>query len=555
MKKLLPILSLLSLLLIAAGQGCKQFSLNTDDLELSVDMNIIKTNVTIRFLDAATDELIGFDNDNRIRVTVHGPDSLNVLTTSGERKPQYFSAAGYLSLGLDPYKAKPTADDPVDFTLVAQLPGYISTSLPVTLVSEGGFDFIVRMVNEGDPPDGVAIKSEENAGTATGGDLEEDIKINTDNKEVDITISKGTTLKDEEGQPLEGELSVTMAHFNPTEQDALSAFPGGLNVKVKNESENEDAGVFVSAGFVSIDITDQNGKKAALFEGGGLNLNAQIDTKVLNPETGQPVQAGDIIPFWSYNDETGEWKFERNIQVEASPMGLQVSTRLPHLSWWNIDWFDAACAFVEIYFTTDQADKTGATGWGYGLRWIAQLVGGDASYQSEGYFAGFPELTGIMSVLNTERLQSVPYNKQIQITFFAEGEHPLWQTPDPITYDFCAESPVEVPLTPNASTGGGSDLLTITFTVSIYCTDLGTSANIPDNTLLRYRKKGTSTWTTISASSNQVTIGGLEQNTVYEVQALYDGAWIPSPAFEYLVEPSTETNLSKTLTFNLNCGG
>ncbi|MCD6332719.1 MAG: hypothetical protein J7L89_05555 [Bacteroidales bacterium] len=41
MKRLLPILSLLSLLLVA-GQGCKQFSLNTDDLELSVDMNIIK---------------------------------------------------------------------------------------------------------------------------------------------------------------------------------------------------------------------------------------------------------------------------------------------------------------------------------------------------------------------------------------------------------------------------------------------------------------------------------------------------------------------------------
>jgi hypothetical protein len=51
-----------------------------------------------------------------------------------------------------------------------------------------------------------------------------------------------------------------------------------------------------------------------------------------------------------------------------------------------------------------------------------------------------------------------------------------------------------------------------------------------------------------------MTIAGLQQNKLYEVQALYNNVWVPDPAFEYLVETSAQTEVSKNLRFEINCG-
>lgn len=543
-------------LVLLVGQGCQPFNKDImDDLELSVDMNIIKTNITVRFLDATTDMLIGEEDGSQVDITVHGPDSAFVVTSMGSYQNQFTTGGGFLSIGLDPYKAKPTLADPVEITLVAQLEGYISTSLPITLVSEGGHTFIVRMVNEEAPPEGVVVEKQEDVGEAENGTLEEDIKFQTENNEVDITLEQGTVLKDEEGEPLEGDLDIKVAHFNPTEEEALGSFPGGMDVSVSNESGIEESGAFVSAGFVAIDITDQDGNKAALFEGEGLKLDTEIDPNIINPETGQPVKDGDIIPFWSYDEKTGEWTFEKNIEIKQTPMGLRTEAQLMHLSWWNIDWFERACEFAEFFFTSTDLTKTGPDGLGYGFKWTATLVGGDGTYQTNGYSAGFPEAPATMTTYNTERVLSVPLDRQVLITFNPGGESdPNWVTPDPITID-CQNGPFEVPLTPKSGGvgGGGDDFLIITFNVTINCTNLGTQANIPDNTLLRFRKKGSLQWIYVQAQGSTVTIAGIEQNQVYEVQALYNNQWIPNPPFEYYVEPSDQLVLTKYLVFDLEC--
>jgi len=550
------ILSALILVLAMAGSSCAKFNLNTDDLDIKLDMNIIKTTITVQVVDPATDELIGFDNNKQVQINVFGPDSQWVVNTSGEYRNQFLTSAGYMSAGLDPYHAKPTLNDPVQLTLVAQLDGYLSTSMTLTLISEGNHDFVINMVNMEAPPEGVSIAQFGNVGSSTNGKIDENIEISTQESEVSVKLDKGTDIRDEAGKPLQGKLAMSIAYFNPTKSEALSCFPGGLSVDVSQEDNSKSKGAFFSAGFVAIDITDENGKQASKFGGGTLGLDLAIDENVRNPESNESVRAGDLVPLWSYADKTGKWAFEKTVQIRQTPSGLRTNAQMQHLSYWNLDWFQTACDFIELFFTTADAAKAGPSGWGYGLQFVATLAGSE-EFRSEGYFSGYPELTGTKTILNTEILQSVPLNQQITLTFFNQaGITPLWNLPDPITYDFCASTPVEVHLTPNsdATGGSGSSTLTIQFNVEIYCTDQGASATIPDGVLVRYRLKGSSTWGTVSANGGTMTVAGLQQNKVYEVQALYNNVWTPDPAFEYLVETSSQTEVSRSLRFEIACG-
>ncbi len=554
--KSIRFLAAIFLILAMAGPSCQKFNLNTDDLDIKLDLNVIKTNIMVQFIDAATGEPVGFNDGKKVEVSIFGPDSQWVVDNSGKRMQKMYSAAGYLTCGLDPYNAKPTPNDPVSLILVADVDGYVSTSMPITLRSEGSHDFVVNMVDLAFPPDGVVVTARDNSGSTVGGKLVKDMDMSTDNSDVNMKIPAGTEIRDAQGNLLDGKLKTTIVHFNPVRDSALRCFPGGLNVDVNKEGGERENGAFFSAGFVAIDIKDESGRKAAKFGGGKLDLNLAIDDKVKNPETGQSVKAGDKVPLWSYDERNGKWTFEKTTEIHQTPAGLRAEAQLEHLSYWNLDWFETSCDFIEIFFTTADASKSGETGWGYGLYFTATLTGSD-EFRTDGYFSGYPELTGTQTILNTEALQSVPRNRQITLTFHAqEGTTPLWNIPEPITYDFCSSTPVEVPLTPNnsATGGGGDQTLTITFNIDIYCTDVGASASIPDGILLRYRLKGSSSWGTCTASGGTFTVAGLQQNKIYEVQALYNQEWVPTPGFEYFVEPSSVTVLTKNIRFEIDCG-
>jgi len=546
-----------TLIVLMAGPSCQKFNLNTDDLDMKINLDVIKTSITIQFRDANTDELVGMENGQQVAISIFGPDSQWVVNTSGERKAYYFSAAGFAKVGLDPYNAKPTPADPVKFTVVAELGGFLATSLPVNLMAEGTHDFVIKMVQIASPPDGVDISVKDNVTTASNGRLSNDLIVTTDNSDVKVTLPSGTEMTDINGNKLQGDLDVVVAHFNPTEEEALSAFPGGLDVDVTTQSGSQANGVFVSAGFVAIEITDASGRKASNFTNGQLNLNAPIDPGVINPETGLPVQAGDQIPLWSYNTKTGQWAYETTVTSFATPSGLRTEAQLSHLSYWNLDWLEAACAFVELFFTSSDQTKTGEGGWGYGIYFYATLAGSN-QFRTDGYFSGYPEPTGTRTENNTEVLQSVPLNRQVTITFYyPDGTTPLWNLPAPITYDLCASSPIEIPLTPNpdATGGGGNQTLTISFDITIECIDNPGIAVTPNDVLLRYRQKGSSSWSFVTASLGKFIVAGLIPGKVYEVQALYNNDWTPAPPFEYTVEPSTETQVSKSITFQVECGG
>ena len=158
-----------------------------------------------------------------------------------------------------------------------------------------------------------------------------------------MQFSKGTTFKGKDGNVLTGEVKTRVTYFSPQEEQALNSFPWGFSVNTGTER-----GSFVTAGFTAIDMT-VGGTKVKNF-GSGIDLAIDVPSDLINPVTGSTIVPGDIIPLWSYDEDTGDWKKEGDVTVPNAlaknakgKSVYKVSTTISHLSYWNLDWFHDAC--------------------------------------------------------------------------------------------------------------------------------------------------------------------------------------------------------------------
>lgn len=200
-----------------------------------------------------------------------------------------------------------------------------------------------------------------------------------------------TTYIDENGEEqAAGEsLSVDAAIYETTESEVLESFPGGLailgdvenadaaaNVRTTSEESSgalNDSASFITAGYVSLEVTDENNNTITQFNGDsgvdldgdgtneqGLIISTLVPKSMINPETGEAVQVGDEIPLWSYNEEKGQWKFEGQAYLfeEANEDYLNARFAATHLTSWNLDYFQDSCSIARIEFEEEMLPNT-----------------------------------------------------------------------------------------------------------------------------------------------------------------------------------------------------
>ena len=349
---------LLAINLITGLDSCKLKN-PVDGVNLIINYDLIQTYINIQFVDASTGDLIGQSDNTQVKVIITGLNADAVLDNTGISKNEFYSTNGFLGLGLNPNSEYvPTVSNPIKFTVVATLNGYISTSKTFTIGKEGTYNDKIVMTNISNPPDGVIVKEEKSIGNLLSGIVQEEISVETQGGEVSIKIPGGTVIKDGSGNPLTGSLDITLVYFSNLEDASLAAFPGGLMTQVNQNGEIRD-GAFFSAGFLAIEITDQGGSKAELFEENTVELSMGIDGRTYNPETAGQITTGDELPLYSYQPETGEWTFEQNVNIEAGARSdFNVSAQITHLSYWNFDWFWSEYCYegLKILFVGDYGD-------------------------------------------------------------------------------------------------------------------------------------------------------------------------------------------------------
>jgi hypothetical protein len=365
MIKSMPII----LIALIAFSSCNKLIDATEEAKLIIDFNLVETTIDVILVDAATGHQIGREGDLSVNLTITGADRDAVMDITGIQ-PQnltFSTQRGFAGLALVPNSQyAPNVLRPVTFNIVAQLEGYISTSQNVVITSTGRNLLQINMVAIDNPPTGVSIARESGIGNLVGGMIQSEIRVNAPGDIARVSIPSGTIMRDAAGNALSGSLNILVAHFDNTVEEAMAAFPGGLmtNVELLN-GENQD-GLFYSAGLVAIEITDASGRVATSFDDTSIELTSVVSPQTYNPETGGLVAAGDQIPVWSYDEDSGQWTEESMATIENVNGQLQINTQLTHLSYYNFDWFWGEFCYEGMSFlfeaNTDICDCFNMTG-------------------------------------------------------------------------------------------------------------------------------------------------------------------------------------------------
>lgn len=521
------LLSIGSILLLSGlffNSSCNKLKDTADGAKLIINYNIIETTVDIQLYDAATGELIGRDGSASANVKITGPGKDGVIDITGKQNQnmQYASQRGMVGLALIPNAAyTPSAGNPVVFNAVANMPGYLSASQKITVVSAGRTQVRINMVNLENPPQGVEVSREAGVTLASNGRIENPATVNTPNGRAKIEIPEGIVMRDSEGNQLSGSINVDLIYFDNTNDDALAAFPGGLMPSVTMLDGSTANGMFYSAGFVAIEITDASGRHAAAFENGTVKMEAIVSPETYNPETNGRVAAGDVVPVWSYDENTGEWAEEGSTTMQLVNGQLVADFPLTHLSYYNFDWFYGDYCYQGITFNFVPDNPISS----------CYLMQGTMYRQDDNAY-----LTSVyMWVCPNDPVH----------TLYAPGGVPVKIVWDDSNYpdisvasssqptfidDLCSGGPANINIAHNVS----SNTKTIIIDVEAYCAS-ELSIVIRPSFSAWYRPVNNWNWLPVTMENGYAEIMGVQVGAAYVVGIYYDGQW-----FETEVEVTNE---------------
>ncbi|MEM1096183.1 MAG: hypothetical protein AAGJ10_16415 [Bacteroidota bacterium] len=511
----------LALLCVAASLiivGCDVSNL-ADDIEDALDVKVslpgTEVDLVVQILDATTGDLI----EEPVNVRLEGEDAALIID------PLFFepiqnttTEVGVVNLAVAS-ESVPTEADPLRINVVVSSDGYVTTGQSLLIVGEEANVFEIRMISlTSAPPSGVALTSQSSGQTDNQGAITSDVTVTTPAESqtgatASISIPAGTVIRDVNNQPLQGALTATVAYFSPQDGDALTSFPGGFDgITVQRaDGSTENDGAFITGGFVSFDIFDGAGRRAENFSN-NVSITVDVPPGLTNPTTGQPVQSGDIVPIWSYDEETGNWAEEG--QFTASKNGeqgfligepnargnLPVKFEVNHLSYKNIDWFDSAsgtCRFRDGGLRINLSNFPGITV-------TARITAPGLGYAKTAYVTD-----NFLTLYNFSRAAT-----SITVQFFL-GNTSLGST---TVSDPCGQ-------TTSFTLQGLPTFVSVDLSVNVVCSSQEITA-LP-TVWLRVRKQGERNWQWLRIENGRLQQSGLEQGAIYDVIVYYldNGRW------------------------------
>jgi hypothetical protein len=248
----------------------------------------------------------------------------------------------------------PTTNKPIKYGLSINGSNIISTGKQVSIGSVGLVSDEINLVIIDQNYDSIGI-TKENLQQNTNGLIDNVIiSVPSTAKKSEtalVSIPQGTKFYDENGDMLSGTLSAVVAQFSPLETESLNSFPGGFFINNSidtNGSENNENFYFYSAGFISIEVTDSEGRSATSLSQ-DMNIVAQVNPNVINPNnTFATVASGDTVPLWSIGPDM-IWREEQQLDIQFNSNGLPYTTfNTNHLTTFNLDWKIDACSSISL---------------------------------------------------------------------------------------------------------------------------------------------------------------------------------------------------------------
>lgn len=334
--------------LLAAGSLMfTQCTKPSEGFTISINPDVFDNVVSVKFYDAATPGVA----PTGVKLTITGPQAQSIYEISGYR---IFNVVdGIISLGLLP-AAAPTDGNPAVFVINAEADGYLPVRVPVTILQGQASKLVsISMVNIDNPPPGVTVvkKSTTLTGNAIG--TTETIATPGTGVSTSVELPSGTTFSNAGGSQITGTtLNTVIANFSTDEAASLNAFPGNgfHSDDITDENSNTVSGIFRTAGFCHIGM-ELGGTEVRTFSQ-PVTVTMGIRNNQMNPRTGAAFAAGDEIPVWSYQIETGQWRYEKQGTVTDNGGNLEVAFTTTHLTYYNLAYLDNVCASSQATIVT-----------------------------------------------------------------------------------------------------------------------------------------------------------------------------------------------------------
>jgi hypothetical protein len=327
-------------IIVVSLSTCKK---PTEGLQLIVGSNPVSAKLEISINNANPNSSEAFPVG--LTVEIKGTDADKVYDISGINASKVQPANGILSLMVLPAD-KPTENNPLTFFIIAKAPGYMTANCPISIGDTGLFAFDIAMLKLDEAPAGVSATVNTSYALSSGGEVTEDISIDLQasagkQESAKILIPKGTILKDASGNPVSGNITISMAHHDNRAFESLNSFPGGLFTDdvVDADGKPMDNLTFETLGLLNLEIT--NGTQTVKTFSQPILATVELNETSIHPNKGVAIQEGDTVPIWSRDEITGQWTFEGYEPIVKDPTSGKLSTtmHISHLSPWNIDWF------------------------------------------------------------------------------------------------------------------------------------------------------------------------------------------------------------------------
>lgn len=297
----------------------------TKDFVININSNIITYTATFDFTDAKTgNALSGLD------ITVDGPDAASIYDYSGTKELKLIN--GKVTIGVHPHNV-PTGSSTLSFNIKATGNNYLPVNIPVVISSlDKNQNFDVPLINVNTPPDGVATRLQTN--TISGGTATTPITVATTtnastNTTVTLTIPTGTQFRNDANALITGgSVNSVLASFDPEKPLPLLSLPGGQAQTAVSGGPSPDV-MFVPAGFATIILKVGTTEVKNFNQDIGVQLG--LSSATFNPTTNALLKAGDAVDIYSYQVETGVWKYEQAVTVSSSGGKLYANFSTNHL--------------------------------------------------------------------------------------------------------------------------------------------------------------------------------------------------------------------------------
>jgi hypothetical protein len=278
-------------------------------LDIRVQGNIFSHKANISITDLADQNNLN-GNALKAKVTVLGNHISNTIVSEGGLYGDVLN----ISDGIGAFAVNPSYNgftEPIDIELEIYGDNYLTKTVSLTINPEDTTTEINETVlNIGNVPDGVGVKLQDEilSGGLNTASISVSTDVSSDGTSADVNIPDGNIFKDENGNPItSGDLGIQIVYFDGNNDDASRASING-NVGSLVDENGETLTDVIIAPIATVDVNMSVGGTEVKEFDQPIEIIMDVNSEMINPNTGVKVAVGDEINIYSTNDNVN-WSF------------------------------------------------------------------------------------------------------------------------------------------------------------------------------------------------------------------------------------------------------